>query len=357
MLERAGPALDGWRGKRAVEGAAFSGDGAHLVSVSSKLQGNVWDGQLRLFEVADEKANVTLKTGCATALMTSLSDVQWVTEAKTVATAADDGNVYVYSIDDVGGLKEFCLQRTLADHEDIVTSLAVSRETRVLTSGSYDGSVKRWDVARPEAPIVSLTPEDWSGAWKPPIVWDVSDCGGKETHLLASAHQDGRVQLWDARAQQQPIESFSAPSPRTGACLSLSSSVFETSYLAAGFESGLVGILDLRAGFVDNGGDTRHGGAVHRVETFVTPENGKTCLVSASDDGMVLAALTATDGDSSSVASASASVPDERSHGDYARALAIRPRGDRTNQHVVSGGWDGLLQPYMWVESDKVVTI
>lgn len=365
MFEQVGAPFAAWRNKRCVESAAFSQDGSLLVAVSSRLTGNIWDGQLRLFALGDnaktafpdpsapEKEADIIKSGCAAPLLTSLTDVAWITDAKTVATSADDGSIHIYSIDEVSGLKEFCSQRTLVDHDDVVSSLSFNRDSRMLASASFDGTVKVWDVSKPKSPASTLSLDNYADTFVAPLVWDVVHCGlNTGAPTLASAHQDGRVRLWDPRAHSAPVSSVRY-SDRSGACLCLSDVTFGGHYVAAGFESGAVEILDIRAGFLKEQ-RVRHAAAVHRVAVFSSPGEGSPYVVSAGDDGMVFATAPKLDAQPEELTKHG--VPDARSHEDYVRALAVRPRADRSQQHVLTGGWDGVMKLHKW-EQDKVITV
>ena len=86
-------------------------------------------------------------------------------------------------------------------HTDIVVTLAFSPDERTLASGSFDGSVKLWDVER-RALL-------WSGWHSKVTSWLAFSPDGA---LLASGAHDGTVRLWDAKLGT-PLQDLPHPDP------------------------------------------------------------------------------------------------------------------------------------------------
>ena len=80
------------------------------------------------------------------------------------------------------------LHLTWQAHTDIVLSLAFSPDERLLASGSFDGSVKFWDVERG-----ALLRSGWHTRGTHALAF------APDGSLLASGAHDGTIRLWDAK--------------------------------------------------------------------------------------------------------------------------------------------------------------
>src|SRR5205085_12015353 len=86
-------------------------------------------------------------------------------------------------------------------HTDIVITLAFSPDERTLASGSFDGSVKLWDVA--SGTLL------WLG-WHTDNIFSVAF--SPDGSMLASGSNDAAVRLWDPLSGRQ-LETLSHPDP------------------------------------------------------------------------------------------------------------------------------------------------
>lgn len=376
------------QGERHVDGLAFcssgfgaSGEDDVVAMVSSKMTGNTWDGELRILRVSaqaptDGPAGApkveAVVPGCAARLLTGASSVRWLTDRKTIVLAADDGNLYVYSVEDVVGFDELCLQTSLAHHDDVVSGVSVDATSKRILSSSFDGTVKLWDVTKPTEPLRTLVPTRVGDRLTLPLAWDVALFD--DARSAASAHQDGGVLLWDLRA---PREASRISLPGCGACLALSGTA-PGGRLACGLENGSVAVLDMRmvrsgsaSASAGTGTETAspvlsldkvHGGAVHCVEFLPGAGAGPgdsdgQMLISAADDTFVTAttipsaipgsgqgANPAVGASSSKGEGAAAAASETRFHTDYVRALSVRPTSSSAGApQFMTGGWDGQL--------------
>jgi WD40 repeat protein/transcriptional regulator with XRE-family HTH domain len=95
------------------------------------------------------------------------------------------------------------LQRTWRAHADMVWALAFSPDDRTLASGSWDGTVKLWDVAA--GALI------WSGTHASHVNRVVFSPDGS---MLASSSIDATVRIWDVRSGRL-VQELAHPDPVT----------------------------------------------------------------------------------------------------------------------------------------------
>ena len=128
-----------------LDNRADGGDGCRhgvqLVVAASRVFGNDWDGSVTAYAEDDSKGrSCSMPCGC--------TDVAWVGPAADhVAVACDDGNVVVLALASMGS-EGWQPAHVLADHDNIVTSVAASPLAKeVFASSSLDHTIKVWSLS------------------------------------------------------------------------------------------------------------------------------------------------------------------------------------------------------------------
>jgi WD40 repeat protein len=116
--------LDGHRGS--IFGMQFSYDGQRLVS------GSGWDMTAFVWEVSSGRKLQTIRAP------EKVWDVIFSPDAKTIATACYDGNVYLWST--ANGRRT----ATLQGHTGLIQSIDWSRDGRLIATGGTDATIRLW---------------------------------------------------------------------------------------------------------------------------------------------------------------------------------------------------------------------
>ena len=154
-------------GKGTIRDIAFSPVGQYL-AVASGI--GVW-----IYEVATSRALMLMPTA------SGVSSVSFSPDGATLASGSWDGTVRLWDVATGEAIA------TLEGHTDWVFSVSFSPDGATLASGSWDDTVRLWDVATGEA-IATLEGHTYA-------VFSVSFSADGST--LASGSWDGTVQLWD----------------------------------------------------------------------------------------------------------------------------------------------------------------
>ena len=157
-----------------VSALSLSGDGRYLASGS-------WDQTLKVWD---------LKTGhCVKTINAHDQGIQAIAFAgdRKIATGSYDQNLKIWRLEERdSGEIVLHLDVTLTAHQGSVQALAAAPDGKLLISGSYDQTIKRWDVNKEELLVSSYDP---SGA----IAAVALD---PQQQWIASAGGDGSITLW-----------------------------------------------------------------------------------------------------------------------------------------------------------------
>jgi WD40 repeat protein len=114
-----------------VNGVAFTPDNKYLVTGCS-------DKQIRAYDVATGELMGTYGGH----IRGAVTDLQFTSDGKFLASAGVDGTVRIWDSSD---LKNLTLKKTLKDHNNGVHGVAISPDDRYLVSAGWDEQVKMWD--------------------------------------------------------------------------------------------------------------------------------------------------------------------------------------------------------------------
>ncbi len=157
---------------------------AFVVVGLSNLDGNIWDGGLKLLSLENGSEIQSKHCECG------VSMVRFVGQNKNfVLSARDDGNVALYASSTMDELLR------MPAHDDYVSCVAVddSNETEYVSCG-WDGNIKIWDwqVESKNIPVLNIQHAHHKH------VNEVS-ISSLQNSLMASVGQDGFLRIWDRR--------------------------------------------------------------------------------------------------------------------------------------------------------------
>lgn len=159
-----------------------------LALVASNLTGKFWHGAIGVFIDAKLAPNLP-HMDYATAIQGGCVDVVWVDEER-VAVATDHGTVDVWKLKDCPVMESSIV---LAEHDDICCCIDISKHSSQLVSGSYDTTIKLWDLAKD----LSIDTFSLHTDKVVDVAWSKDSL-----NIFASASEDGTVILYDKRATQ-----------------------------------------------------------------------------------------------------------------------------------------------------------
>lgn len=213
---------------------AWQGAAATAVDVSSEgslvVAGNAL-GQVRIWRV-DGTELAELQGGTA-----AISSVQFDPQATRVAAAGADGSVRIWNLPAMLDRTQQAVRsepaRELTGHEGAVTSVAWSHDgSRLATSGT-DRTVRLWDTAADEPPVV------YTGAAEAIVAVDLA---GQPPRLFAAV-ANRQIVVWALDAPAAP--QVAATLPAAPRCMDLND---DGSRACVGGEDGMARLFDLQHG-------------------------------------------------------------------------------------------------------------
>ena len=286
-----------------LDGISFNENG-QLALAASNLNGKTWDGVIAVFNDAHFAPNIPHidngslnESGCTA--------IDWI-DTENIVTSTDAGTIEIWKKSESLMLENSVV---FAEHNDVCSSISVLKQTKHLVSGSWDGSIKIWDLQTDAALHTIMYHADKVLD----VTWDTNSVG-----IFASASEDGTVKVYDNRNEGKPgclllYNQISHPT-----CLSWKSS----NYVFGGFNNGEIILLDLRYPCSCPLRVIK----AHRksINKLISIEN---LIISASNDFSV------------KMHNDFECVYENDRHSDYVQDLALQ---DNTKS-VWSCGWDGVL--------------
>ncbi|THH15451.1 hypothetical protein EW146_g5015 [Bondarzewia mesenterica] len=126
-----------------------------------------------------------------------VNDILLCNYNQTVISASSDGSVKAWNPHS----SPVSDPVTIGTHRDYVRCLGQSREQKYVASGSFDRTIKLWDLSRASStstqePIITLNPSDLSGPKSSIYALAVDPYG----HTIVSGGPERVVRIWDPRA-------------------------------------------------------------------------------------------------------------------------------------------------------------
>jgi len=218
----------------------------------------------RLFNLETYFPNHSIETSWVQPYITCLRKIQQQQIPSMVKQVSD--RVYLEKI------KSFHYIRTLTGHSSWVDSLAISQDGKILVSGSYDNTIKLWDLSTGK-PLHTLVGHGST-------VFSVAISPDRQT--VVSGSDDGTIKLWNATNAELIRTLRDSDSPRDSATKIHSIAITQDGqkFVSAG-DDRVVKIWR-------SDGNLLHDltGHAHKVEVVKISPDDRT-IVSGSDDGTI----------------------------------------------------------------------
>lgn len=255
-------------------------DGKLLIGLSA-LEGNIWDGELRILDGGGEDV---ARTACDC----GIAMARFARDGKLVLAARDDGDVYAYNAFDLSFVQK------IECHDDIVTAIAVDKFSAAsFASCSYDGSVSIFDMHHTKEGQTNTV-----YCVKGAHVGSVNEVSYNPSNssLFCSVGQDGFLRTWDVRSKSSS-ECVAVFDLGLAGSSCVWSDIDGDNMIASGTDAGDIVWIDIRVNKVIAGGAV-HGGRVRRIcasrshpGTVISCGDDCTINVSSTSDTSVLSVV------------------------------------------------------------------
>jgi|GEM_PF-3121404 len=168
---------------QAVTALAFSADGKYIASVS-------WDKKLKLWLAENGKKIDSISAHDQGLLAVSFTS-NWEKNNDSydyyLATGSFDQNIKIWYLEPKArGELIFKLDDTIREHTGSIQALAFAPKHKILVSGSYDQTVKQWEMERGK--LLESYDDEQGGIYAIAL--------HEPQELIASAGADGRITFW-----------------------------------------------------------------------------------------------------------------------------------------------------------------
>jgi len=243
-----------------------------------------------------------------------MSAISWSKPCNALIAAEDSGDLKVYEVNNTDSCQQISAAACLSDHSDIVNSVCSLEKSTCAITGSWDKTVKLWDLQNESSSCVRT----YEGHSRP-----VSSVAMNPTDdaTFVSCSYDFSLKFWDVRTENA-AEAMKLD--YTPFCATWSRA--NGNEIAVGHEEGVISLLDRRKLTKDeNVVKIDDSFPIHSISH--SPKGNK--IAFGSDDGVVrLMCLR------------DKSIYILGRHDDYCTTLAWEELGAET---LYSGGWDGQI--------------
>lgn len=314
----------------------------------SCLEGNTWDGQIKLLSLSDGREISSVYSG------SGVKAIKFIQSGNFLAAARDDGSISLFSSD--LSVEAICIEA----HDTCVSSITPSpHHPSRLLSTSWDGSIKLWDLEKcmvtAEYPTVDIVSRAHFRRSTDTAFYEGDASSG---NVFCSGGQDGFVRLWDQRMNlhQGCVGLYSHSVPISCVCWDIS----QNQDILAGTEDGQIIRFDLR--IVDNEalgsssicGRSLHAlsfSDIHRGQVNKIQSIGRNMILSCSNDATAAFSASCYSG----VPAADSSIESHQAdftvqkrlsyHTDYVSDMYVSDVSDGSQQDgyshtLITGSWD-----------------
>jgi WD40 repeat protein/serine/threonine protein kinase len=337
MFQPGGEAME--RAKAPIESVAFSSDGERFIAGS-------WDSQARIWDVKSRRLLLTIPYGAL-----YVHAVAFSPDGKYVALGGNDQNGQVQIFNARTGAPV----RKLVGHAEDVVSVAFSRDSRRLLTGSFDKTARLWDIESGRE-LKKYFAHNW---------WVWSAAFSKDESHIVTASQDGTVLVWNTETAQPSSPFTGHTSPVYAAAFSPDGQYivsggfdnrvlvwrpddvqrFDYSGAISADKDGYVPVVDAKTGVARGRRRANASAKFRELEGHTAPiravqfsPNGKMVLSAGNDNTIKLWSFAGEAGEENTDAKAAAGhlVKTLRGHASWVRSAVFSPDG----HSVLSGGHD-----------------